>query len=142
MAETRKRIANAAARCGRLCDSVGLVAISKGHPASALRALAGLGQRDFGENYAQELATKAQELALADARFHMIGHVQSNKVKKAAAVGTNAVRFDRQGSDGGAVAEQFDASDGTVQTEEVVAGKSGDRDHADTVSPRTGNLSA
>ena len=61
-----------------------LLAVSKGQPAEALRAAYAVGQRDFGENYVQELVKKAGELAdLPDLRFHLIGHLQRNKVKQA-----------------------------------------------------------
>jgi PLP dependent protein len=66
----------------RIPESVTLVAVSKTHPASAIREAYAVGQRDFGENYAQELAAKRQELAdLSDIRWHFIGALQSNKVK-------------------------------------------------------------
>jgi pyridoxal phosphate enzyme (YggS family) len=57
-----------------------LVAVSKTKPAEDIQALYGLGQRDFGENYVQELTQKA-ELLPKDIRWHFIGHLQSNKVK-------------------------------------------------------------
>ena len=57
-----------------------LVAVSKIKPASDIRALYDLGQRDFGENYVQEMTEKAPLLP-ADIRWHFIGHLQSNKVK-------------------------------------------------------------
>jgi hypothetical protein len=61
---------------------VTLVAVSKGQPASAIAELYKLGHRDFGENYAQELVAKAEELhACYDLRWHFIGHLQSNKAK-------------------------------------------------------------
>jgi PLP dependent protein len=82
--ETRKRIATAASRSGRLCDSVGLVAISKGHPASALRAVAGFGQRDFGENYLQEAVPKIQALADLSLTWHFTGQLQGNKTRTVA----------------------------------------------------------
>lgn len=82
--ETRQRIASAAAQWGRLCDSVGLVAISKGHPASALRALAGFGQRDFGENYLQEALPKMQTLADLKLTWHFTGQLQGNKTRAVA----------------------------------------------------------
>lgn len=82
--ETRKRIASAATQWGRLCDSVGLVAISKGHPASALRVLAGFGQRDFGENYLQEALPKLQELADCKLTWHFTGQLQGNKTRAVA----------------------------------------------------------
>ncbi len=79
--QTRKRIATAVNRYGRLCDSVGLVAISKGHPASALRAVAGFGQRDFGENYLQEALPKIQALAGLSLSWHFTGQLQANKTR-------------------------------------------------------------
>jgi len=82
--ETRKRIATTASRWGRLCDSVGLVAISKGHPASALRAVAGFGQRDFGENYLQEAVPKIQALADLSPTWHFTGQLQGNKTRTVA----------------------------------------------------------
>ena len=57
-----------------------LVAVSKTKPASDIQELYDLGQRDFGENYVQELAEK-QLLLPNDIRWHFIGHLQSNKVK-------------------------------------------------------------
>jgi pyridoxal phosphate enzyme (YggS family) len=59
---------------------VRLVAVSKTKPPEDIRALYDLGQRDFGENYVQELADKRGQLP-ADIRWHFIGHLQSNKVK-------------------------------------------------------------
>ncbi len=59
---------------------VRLVAVSKTKPAADILELYQLGQRDFGENYVQELADKAAALP-ADIRWHFIGHLQSNKVK-------------------------------------------------------------
>lgn len=57
-----------------------LVAVSKTKPVEAIRELYDLGQRDFGENYVQELVDKQAQLP-ADIRWHFIGHLQSNKVK-------------------------------------------------------------
>lgn len=59
---------------------VTLVAVSKTKPVSDIRELYELGQRDFGENYVQELLEKAPQLP-ADIRWHFIGHLQTNKVK-------------------------------------------------------------
>lgn len=59
-----------------------LLAVSKKQPAEAIREAYAEGQRDFGENYAQELVEKAEALSdLPDLRLHMIGHLQSNKAK-------------------------------------------------------------
>ena len=59
---------------------VQLLAVSKTKPVEDIRLLYGLGQRDFGENYVQELVEK-QPLLPADIRWHFIGHLQTNKVK-------------------------------------------------------------
>ena len=57
-----------------------LVAVSKTKPASDIQELYNMGQRDFGENYVQELTEKYEQLP-KDIRWHFIGHLQSNKVK-------------------------------------------------------------
>jgi hypothetical protein len=78
----QERIAAAARAAARRPEEVRLIAVTKTHPASAVRAAYGLGLRDFGENYAQELAMKAEELAdLGELRWHMIGHLQRNKAR-------------------------------------------------------------
>jgi pyridoxal phosphate enzyme (YggS family) len=63
-----------------LGDKVVLVAVSKTKPIEDIKALYDQGQRDFGENYVQELVDKQPQLP-ADIRWHYIGHLQSNKVK-------------------------------------------------------------
>ncbi len=72
---------DAAADPGR---AVRLLAVSKLQPASAVAALAAQGQRAFGENYVQEAAAKAAELAPLGLEWHLIGHLQSNKADVAA----------------------------------------------------------
>src|ERR1041385_7915557 len=67
-----------------LGPGVQLVAVSKTKPVEDIRALYDLGQRDFGENYVQELVDKQARLP-GDIRWHFIGHLQSNKVKYIAA---------------------------------------------------------
>jgi PLP dependent protein len=85
LSEVRARIATAAQAAGRGADDVRLVAVSKTHPASAVREAYAAGQRDFGENYVQELLQKAEELRdLPDLRWHLIGHLQRNKAKQVA----------------------------------------------------------
>jgi pyridoxal phosphate enzyme (YggS family) len=80
--EVRLRIASACARAGRRPEQVTLIAITKGFPASAVREAAGCGLRDFGENRLQEAQTKLAELAdLTSVTWHMVGHLQTNKVK-------------------------------------------------------------
>lgn len=78
----RARIDAAARAAGRPASDVTLVAVSKTFPSSDIRLAYAAGQRDFGENYAQELARKRAELAdLPDLRWHFIGALQSNKAK-------------------------------------------------------------
>jgi pyridoxal phosphate enzyme (YggS family) len=82
LAEVRARIDAAALAAGRRPEDVGLVAVSKTFPASAIREAYDAGQRDFGENYAQELAEKRADLAdLPGIRWHFVGRVQTNKAK-------------------------------------------------------------
>jgi len=74
--------ANLAAVRARLPAAVTLVAVSKTQPPEAIREAYAAGQRDFGENYAQEWREKADALAdLAGLRWHFIGALQSNKVR-------------------------------------------------------------
>ena len=61
-------------------ESVQLIAVSKLHPASEVEAAYALGQRDFGENWAQEMREKHETLP-QDIRWHFIGHLQTNKIK-------------------------------------------------------------
>ena len=83
--QVESRIAAAAARAGRNRDEVQLIAVTKKFPASILCDAYQAGLRNFGENYVQEFADKAGAVAnLKDARFHLIGHLQSNKTAKAA----------------------------------------------------------
>jgi pyridoxal phosphate enzyme (YggS family) len=85
LAAVRARVEHAARRAGRDPAAVTLVAVSKLHPADAIREAHAAGQRHFGENYAQELRDKAGELADLDGlRWHFIGHLQRNKVKHVA----------------------------------------------------------
>lgn len=78
--QVEQNIEAAAERSGSSADAVTLLAVSKTKPVSAILELYGAGQRDFGENYVQELREKAAELP-KDIRWHMIGHLQRNKVK-------------------------------------------------------------
>ena len=82
----RERIAGAAGRVGRPPSSVRLVAVSKTFPIDAIRAAADAGQIDFGENKVQEGQTKILSAGALALRWHLIGHLQSNKAKKAAAL--------------------------------------------------------
>ena len=80
-AAVRARIDAACARAGRDPADVTLIAVSKTQPAEAVRAAAAAGARDFGENYAQELAGKRAACADLDVRWHFIGRLQRNKAK-------------------------------------------------------------
>jgi hypothetical protein len=85
LAAVKERIARAAGRARRDPAAITLLAVTKVFPASVIREAYELGLRQFGENYVQEFAAKQPELGdLAGARFHLIGHLQSNKSRKAA----------------------------------------------------------
>lgn len=92
LAAVRARIARACERAGRDPAAVTLVAVSKRHPAEAVREAMDAGQRIFGENYAQELVQKA---ALVEgAEWHFIGHLQRNKVKAVLGAGATIETVD------------------------------------------------
>ena len=84
--QVQERIANAASRAGRRLEEITLIAVTKKFPAALMREAYALGMRDFGENYVQEFEGKHPEVSdlALDARFHLIGHLQSNKARKAA----------------------------------------------------------
>jgi len=83
IARIQEKIAEAARRAGRRFDDIALMVVTKTHPAEKIRAAYNSGLRLFGENRVQEFAGKAPELAdLADAEWHMIGHLQTNKAGK------------------------------------------------------------
>ena len=83
-AAVRERIARAAARVGRSPESVTLMAVSKTVEPERIREAYAAGIRVFGENRVQEFTEKAPALSgLKDAEWHLIGHLQSNKAKKA-----------------------------------------------------------
>ena len=86
VAQVRERVARACARAGRSADEVTLVAVSKTHPASAVEEAFAAGLRDFGENRVQEAEGKIpalQALRGQGLRFHLIGHLQTNKARRA-----------------------------------------------------------
>ncbi len=84
LAHVRARIARAAERAGRDPASITLVAVSKTFPADAVRDAAAAGQIDFGENKVQEALAKKDATRDLTIRWHLVGHLQSNKAKKAA----------------------------------------------------------
>src|ERR1700722_15342376 len=84
VAHVRQRIAAAARRSSRNVDEVTLMAVSKTFPVESVREAHETGVRVLGENRVQEFAGKADALrGLAGAEWHLIGHLQSNKVAKA-----------------------------------------------------------
>ena len=93
--DIRSRV-HAASKRAALASPVTLVAVSKTQPASAVREAYAAGQRDFGENYVQELVAKANELSdLPDLRWHFIGHLQRNKVKDVLPIASLVQAVDR-----------------------------------------------
>lgn len=87
----QQRLNTLTARIEAAADAAGrpagarLLAVSKTQPADAIRALAALGQRAFGENYVQEAIAKQTQLRELDLEWHFIGHLQSNKAREVAA---------------------------------------------------------
>lgn len=81
--EIRERIATVARRCGREPNEITLVAVSKTHPVSVVREALAVGVTDLGENRIQEAEAKIPALDTTQARWHLIGHLQSNKARRA-----------------------------------------------------------
>ena len=79
--EVRKHMEEACRRAGRNVDEVTLIAVSKTKPVEMLMEAYEAGARDFGENKVQEILEKRPEIP-ENARFHMIGHLQRNKVRQ------------------------------------------------------------
>ena len=84
LAEVRQRIGEAARRSGRAASDITLVAVSKTFAADRVREAFAAGQREFGENKVQEGLLKAAATTDIAVKWHLIGHLQSNKAKKAA----------------------------------------------------------
>jgi len=79
----RERMSAAAIRVGREAADVKLVAVSKTHPAELVSEAIAAGVTDFGENRVQEAETKIPEVGRAAACWHLIGHLQANKARRA-----------------------------------------------------------
>jgi pyridoxal phosphate enzyme (YggS family) len=82
-ADVRERIASAARAAGRSPDDITLVAITKTHPVETLKAAIDLGAKDLGENRVQEAEQKITELGREAVRWHLVGHLQTNKARRA-----------------------------------------------------------
>jgi hypothetical protein len=103
---TRRRIDAATRAAGRPDGSVRLLVVSKAFPADAVRLVHASGQRAFGENYVQEASTKQATLAdLRDVTWHLIGPLQRNKARAAAAAFDAVETIDRP-----AIAERLSAA--------------------------------
>lgn len=83
LADIRGKIAAAAVRAGRDPGEIRLVAVSKTHPAETIRQTIAAGQTTFGENKVQEAEGKIEEIGREGAEWHLIGHLQSNKARRA-----------------------------------------------------------
>jgi pyridoxal phosphate enzyme (YggS family) len=81
LAEVKKRIHDCCLKFDRNPEDITLVAVSKTFPSDAVSEAYDGGQRDFGENKVQELAGKYEELKDKEIKWHLIGHLQTNKVK-------------------------------------------------------------
>src|SRR5260370_15618451 len=81
--EVRRRINECALRCHRSPDDITLVAVSKTHSAATVREAIAAGVTELGENRVQEAEAKIPEVGQNSARWHLIGHLQSNKARRA-----------------------------------------------------------
>ena len=84
LTEVRSRIATAARSVARDPSSIQLIAVSKTCPLDAVRDAYAAGQRDFGENRVQEALQKIEHATEPDIRWHLLGHLQTNKARRAA----------------------------------------------------------
>jgi PLP dependent protein len=81
----RERIADSALKCGRSPEDIALIAVSKTFPKEAIAQAVTAGLRQFGENRVQEAETKMPQLvSICNLEWHLIGHLQTNKAKRAA----------------------------------------------------------
>jgi hypothetical protein len=109
-----ERMAEAAVRANRRPDDVKLVAVSKTHPAEIIREAIVAGVTDLGENRVQEAEAKIPEVGRQAARWHLIGHLQSNKARRAVEL------FDVIHSlDSAALARRLDRACGEMGREEL-----------------------
>lgn len=81
--EVRRRIEASAQRAGRAAKEITLIAVSKTHPGSLIEEAIKAGALDLGENRVQEAEEKIAQLAHTNARWHLIGHLQANKARRA-----------------------------------------------------------
>ena len=108
------RIEAAAQRSGRTRDAIKLIAVGKTHPAETLRAAIEAGVTDLGENRVQEAEPKIDELGREAATWHLIGHLQSNKARRAVQLFDMIHSIDSSG-----LVEKLDRACGEQQREEL-----------------------
>ena len=109
LSDVRSRIAAACGRAGRNPNEIAVVAISKTHPPQAIQAAVKAGITDIGESRVQEATPKIESLGQI-AKWHMVGHLQTNKAKKAAQL------FDMiQSVDSLRLAEEIDRRAGQIE---------------------------
>jgi PLP dependent protein len=82
-ADVRERIGLVAHRCNRSAADITVIAVTKTHPSSRICEALACGATDFGENRIQEAEPKIMEVGRAQARWHLIGHLQANKARRA-----------------------------------------------------------
>jgi pyridoxal phosphate enzyme (YggS family) len=112
--QVREQITQAALRSHRKPSDITLVAVSKTHPARIIQQATSIGIADLGENRVQEAETKIPEVGRKAARWHLIGHLQSNKARRAVEL------FDVIHSlDSAALARRLDRVCGEVNREEL-----------------------
>ncbi|HTC64353.1 MAG TPA: YggS family pyridoxal phosphate-dependent enzyme [Candidatus Saccharimonadales bacterium] len=105
--DVRQRIDRAASRAGRRAEEITLIAVTKTHPASKIVSLYDAGARHFGENRVQERESKLGDTANLAATWHMIGHLQKNKVARVPRIFTSVDSVDSI-----ALAEKLDRAAG------------------------------
>jgi len=119
LGDVRSRIADAARAAGRDPGATTLIVVTKFHPAELIRALAGLGVRDVGENRHQEAQAKAEELRGLGLNWHFIGQLQTKKARQAARYASAIHSIDRErlvdALDAGAAEEDARPIDAFVQ---------------------------
>jgi len=129
----RERAARAAGRAGRRVEDVTIVGASKTFPFEAIRAAYDAGLRHFGENRVQEWESKQERVADLEATWHLIGHLQSNKARRAAGL------FDRVDSvDSLGLAQKLDAAVAELAGAEATSVISSEKSRRDADATKNG----
>jgi uncharacterized pyridoxal phosphate-containing UPF0001 family protein len=136
LARIRERVARAAGRAGRRVEDVTIVAVSKTFPFEAIRAGYEAGLRHFGENRVQEWESKRERVADLEATWHLIGHLQSNKARRAAGLFNRVDSVDSLG-----LAQKLDAAvaeGGGAEDLIIISSEKSRRDALRTASGQAG----